>query len=135
MNLVIDASTTAAWAFEDEATPEIRELLRRVRDDGASVPAHWPFEVANALLVGERRGRIAAANVTLFLGTLATFPIEIDGDGQGVTWGWVLSLAREQKLTVYDAAYLELAARLGLPLATNDAALQTAAQAIGVPLA
>lgn len=133
--LVIDASTTAAWAFKDETTAEIEAIFDQIGADGAVVPAIWLSEVANALLTGERRGRVTTAALDHVLVTLAALPIEIDGASPMTIWTSALSLAREHRLTVYDATYLELATRRGLSLATQDNDLRTAAQAIGVPLA
>lgn len=135
MTFVLDASITVAWAFDDEAPQGASKLLARARDHGAVVPRIWPYEVANVLLTGERRNRLTTSAITFFLERLSAFPIEVDTDGQETLWGGVLSLAREQRLSVYDAAYLELAMRRGLALATGDQALQAAAQRVGVALA
>jgi len=134
MPFVLDASVTLAWAFEDEATPATEALLDRVRDEGGIVPAVWPLEVANGLLLGERRGRLAEAQTMRFVQTLQGLPISVDDGALGEAFGAVLTLGREHGLTTYDAAYLELAARQGLPLATLDARLGAAAERMGVPL-
>jgi predicted nucleic acid-binding protein len=99
----------------------------------AVVPGLWPLEVANALLVGERRSRATEANVTTFLRLLAALPIALDDDTASRAWQHSLHLARSHRLSVYDAAYLELALRQGLPLATLDDRLAAAAAAAGVP--
>jgi len=98
------------------------------------VPPLWPLEVANALLVGERRSRITPAETARFLAILATFPITVDDETVAHAWLDTMHLARAQNLSSYDAAYLELALRRGLPLAALDGKLKTAAQAVGVPL-
>jgi len=98
------------------------------------VPPLWPLEVANALLVGERRSRITPAETARFLAILATFPITVDDETVAHAWLDTVHLARAQNLSSYDAAYLELALRGGLPLAALDGKLKTAAQAVGVPL-
>ena len=134
MPFVLDASVTLAWAFEDEATPATEALLDRVRDEGGIAPAVWPLEVANGLLLGERRGRLAEAQTMRFVQTLQGLPISVDDGALGEAFGAVLTLGREHGLTTYDAAYLELAARQGLPLATLDARLGAAAERMGVPL-
>jgi predicted nucleic acid-binding protein len=131
MPLVLDASITASWAFKDEAHPEAAEALGRLRSDEAHVPGLWWFEVRNTLLMGERRGRIDEAGTAAFLGDLALLAIVPD---RAPNESQVLSLARQNRLTVYDAAYLELAQRRSLPLATLDTALRKAAAAVGVPL-
>ena len=131
---VLDASVTFAWCFVDEASAAADRLLDRVQREGAYVPALWPVEVANVLLVSERRGRIDPTSSMRFIDLLARLPISIDDETTGRALGDTLDLARERKLTVYDAAYLELARRRGLPLATRDTALRAAARATRVPL-
>ena len=129
---VLDASVTMAWCFGDEATPETRTLLRRVEVEPAVVPAIWPLEVANILTTGERRGRLNAAAVTEFLGLLDALDIRIDGAPPSRGLKEILDLARRERLSSYDAAYLDLAMREGLALATRDAALAKAARNAGV---
>jgi predicted nucleic acid-binding protein len=96
------------------------------------VPALWPLEVANALLVGEHRKRITEAKVAQFLALLQILPITVDDETALRAWQDTLHLARLHDLTVYDAAYLELTVRLGLPLASLDDKLKAAAAAAGV---
>ncbi len=122
------------WAFTNEATPFTTRVLESLETTHAVTPALWPFEVTNALLNAERRGRINAAQQAEFLERLRQLPIHIEH--RPVVWlgQQLLPLARSYRLTAYDAAYLELAAREGLPLATNDAALKAAARSAGVPL-
>jgi predicted nucleic acid-binding protein len=131
---VLDCSIAVAWCFEDEATPQTDALLDRLRDEGAAVPALWSLEVGNALLQAERRGRIPTARVTAFVDLLAGLPIEPEADTSRRALREVLALARAERLTTYDASYLELAGRRALPLATRDQALQRAAKRLGVPL-
>ena len=100
----------------------------------AHVPSLWPLEVANALLVGERRRRITPAETARFLAILGAFPITVDDQTVAHAWTDTMHLARAHNLSSYDAAYLELAIRLGLPLAALDGKLKTAAGAMGVPL-
>lgn len=128
---VLDASMTVAWCFGDEATPETRALLRRVGAERAVAPAIWALEVANILAMGERRGRLDAAGVTEFLGLLDMLDIRIDDAPASRGLREILDLARRERLSSYDAAYLDLAMREGLPLATRDAALAAAAQRVG----
>jgi predicted nucleic acid-binding protein len=131
---VLDCSIAIAWCFEDEATPETDALLDRLHDEGAAVPALWPLEVGNALLQAERRGRLSTAKVAAFVDLLSGLPIATDGDTATRALREVLALARAERLTTYDASYLELAGRRALPLATKDQALHRAAQRVGVPL-
>lgn len=135
MALVVDASITMAWCFLDEATAHTWAILDRVRDAGAIVPAIWPLEVANALLVGERRGRLTEAETTHAAELLRILPFETDPVPLARVFGPVLGLGRAHRLSAYDASYLELAMREGLPLATRDARLSEAAIRVGVPLA
>jgi predicted nucleic acid-binding protein len=133
--VVLDASVALAWCFADEkaAYPEaLLDLLAAGSE--AAVPAIWPFEVANALLAGERRRRISLAQVTSILSRIADLPISIDPVQMDHAFHRVLPLARQARLTEYDAAYLELALRLHLPLATLDVRLSQAAKIAGVPL-
>jgi len=131
MPFVLDASVTLCWAFADEEHPIATAALDRVQHGKAHVPGLWWFEVRNALVVNERRGRLTEAGTLSFLRNLAQLAIHMDRAPEEAT---VLTLARQHRLTVYDAAYLELAQRDGLELATLDAALRQAATAVGVPL-
>lgn len=133
--LVLDASVSAAWCFQDETTPLIEGLLDRLATGmDAIVPSIWPFEIANVLLQAERRKRITRAQVVSELQQLASLPITVEPVPTARAFGMVLSLAREQNLTEYDAAYLELAIRESLPLATLDDGLRKAARDLGVAL-
>ena len=131
---VLDGSITMVWGFEDEADDYAEAILGRIPDLQAHVPSLWPLEVANALLVGERRKRITPADTARFLAILDAFPITVDGETVAHAWADTMHLARAHNLSSYDASYLELAIRLGLPLATQDGKLKTAAEAVGVPL-
>jgi len=128
---VLDASVAATWAFEDESHPDAALALARLQHDGARVPSLWWFELRNALLVNERRGRITEAGTAGFLRDIGRLAIGIDRSPEGAA---LLTIARRHRLTVYDAAYLELAQREDLPLASLDAALRAAAAASGVQL-
>jgi predicted nucleic acid-binding protein len=131
MPFVLDASIAACWAFDDEDHPVAALALERVRTDEARVPSLWWFEVRNTLIVNERRGRLTESDTRAFLRGLVRLRVTLDRSPKE---GDVLALARHRGLTVYDAAYLELARREGAPLATLDAALATAARAELVPL-
>jgi predicted nucleic acid-binding protein len=130
--LVIDSSVALTWCFEDEASPKSDALFEQVRDEGAVVPGLWHLEVANVLLQAEKRGRITAADITMRLELIAELPIDTDNETTARAWREILALARVEGLTTYDAAYLELAIRRGLPLLTKDQALIAAAQRTGV---
>ncbi len=130
--LVLDNSVTMSWCFPDEQDPYAQDVLRALPGTAAAVPTLWPLEVANILLVGERRGRITQADSATFIGLLEGLPIHIDDETSEHAMKASLSLARAQNLSVYDAAYLELALRRGLPLATLDDKLKAAAAAVGV---
>lgn len=132
--MVIDCSVTMAWCFEDEATPFTREILQRLADVDALVPLLWPLEVANVLALAERRGRITRAKATAFIELLGQLPIVPDEESAQRSWGSVIELCREQRLSAYDAAYLDVALRRDVPLATLDVELRAAAQRVGVTL-
>lgn len=131
MPFVMDASVTAVWALSDEAQEVADLAYKRLHSDSAACPAHWWFEVSNTLIVNERRGRLSEAETASFLQVLSRLPIDRD---LAPDESAVLRLARLHKLTLYDAAYLELAERRGIPLATLDADLIRAARAERVPL-
>jgi predicted nucleic acid-binding protein len=128
---VLDASVVASWCFPDEFAPNAEAALRRIAQETALAPALLWFELRNVLLMGERRNRLSEAQTTSFLKYIGELPVEVDRDPDD---GVVLSLARAYRLSVYDAVYLELAQRKGLPLATLDNALMAAARAGKVPL-
>jgi predicted nucleic acid-binding protein len=131
---VLDGSVTLVWGFADENDDYAVAILDSMPNLQAHVPVLWPLEVANALLVGERRGRTTPANTAQFLALLSTFPIAIDDETVARAWGEILHVARTHNLSAYDASYLELTMRLGLPLATLDSKLKAAAIAVGVSL-
>ena len=131
MPFVLDASVTACWAFEDEDELVAEAALDRLLLDDARVPTLWWFEIRNTLIVGERRGRKTAAQTSSFLDRLARLRIVVDPFPEEAK---LLLLARKHRLTVYDAAYLELAIRSREPLATLDRKLTAAASAESIPL-
>src|SRR5579871_239347 len=131
---VVDTSVTMAWCFEDESTAYTEAVLDRLRSTGAMAPAIWPLEVVNVLLLAERRQRVTQARVESFVQALKDLSITLDQETVSEAWGRILALGRQQGLTSYDAAYLELAMRQALPLATLDARLRAAALHVGVPL-
>jgi predicted nucleic acid-binding protein len=129
---VLDSSIALCWCFDDEATDATRELLDHLREDTAAVPNLWHLEIANVLALSERRRRITAAEIAQFIALLRTLDLEIDGEAAALAFARILDLAREERLTAYDAAYLELAMRLGVPLASKDRDLCDAAERLGV---
>ena len=131
MVFVLDCSVAMAWMFRDEATEATDRLRDMLVQDRALVPALWPSEAANALLVATRRRRIAREEWSRVRMELNALPIDIDPPSAERTLGLVLDLALAHGLTAYDATYLELAIRMGLPLATLDRDLRTAARAEG----
>lgn len=130
--IVIDASITIAWTLVDEHTAFANGIRDRVLAEGAVVPSVWTLEVANVLIQAERRGRKSAETVTRALALLQDLPVTVLPGSLADDLGAVASTARDHKLTSYDAAYLNLARREGLPLATLDAALAAAAKKLGV---
>lgn len=132
MSFVLDSSVALSWCFEDERTPATAALLDRVAEHGAVAPALWPLEVLNGLAMAERRKRIDRAQREKLSGYLRDLPVAIDEDTVVQVWDVTAALAARHGLTVYDAAYLEVAQRLGLPLATLDDALRAAARNLKV---
>jgi predicted nucleic acid-binding protein len=132
LTLVLDASMAIAWLFDDKRSDATAGALRRVVADGAIVPSLWRLEVANVLRNAVRRGRCDEGYVDRSLDRLGRLPIAIDDQTDARAWGATRTLARELGLTLYDAAYLELALRSGLALASCDQALTAAAAARGV---
>ena len=134
MSVVIDASFTLSWCFDDETTPATEVILDRVSENGAVVPGLWRLEVANAFQSALRRNRISSEYRDESLTELMDLPITIDADTDTYAWTTTLRLAERFGLTIYDATYLELAQRRSLPLATLDKDLRQAAAALDVAL-
>jgi predicted nucleic acid-binding protein len=128
----MDTSVAMAWCFEDEATEASDAVLDRLHDDEATVPAIWPLEVGQVLLVAERRGRLTEAQASRFLELLTQLPIEVE-DAPADLAG-IVAAGRRHELSSYDASYLVLAERLGASLATLDHRLAKAAEQAGVEL-
>jgi predicted nucleic acid-binding protein len=131
-HLVLDASVALSWCFKNEATEAADRVLERLANEAASVPVIWHLEVANVLALSELRRRITPAGSTEFIAMLETLTIVVDDETPSRAFGRVLDFAREERLTAYDAAYLELAMRLGIPLASKDGDLCDAAERLGV---
>ncbi|HET6607150.1 MAG TPA: type II toxin-antitoxin system VapC family toxin [Rhodopila sp.] len=134
MSVVIDASLTLTWYFDDETTPATEAVLDRVSEAGAVVPGLWRLEVANAFQSALRRKRIPRDYRDQSLTELTQLPITIDADTDTYAWTTTLRLAERFGLTIYDAAYLELAQRCRLPLATLDKELRKAAAGLDIAL-
>jgi predicted nucleic acid-binding protein len=134
VSLVLDSSATLSWIYSDETTEPIRRLFDAVADEGAFVPTLWRLEVANSLTVAVRRGRINADFRRASLADLALLDITTDQYTGFHAWSETLSFADRFGLTIYDAAYLELAVRRSLPLATLDGELRAAATALRLRL-
>jgi len=125
---VLDTSIVMAWCFEDESNATADAILESFTQSKAMVPAIWPLEVGNVLLVAERRGRLGEADCTRFLSMLSSLPIHSEPETRQRAMSNILFLAREQQLSTYDASYLDLAMRQGVPLATLDKHLIHAAK-------
>jgi predicted nucleic acid-binding protein len=134
MSFVLDSSVALAWIYSEETTAPISNLLTRLEQSDAWVPQLWKLEVANVLGIGVRKGRHDAAFRDRVLADLAILPIRVDPETNQHAWSVTVRLADQHKLTVYDAAYLELAQRRRLPLATLDTELRSAASAEDIDL-
>jgi len=134
LTLVLDSSVTIAWFFRDEQTEAVRHVLGTVSQEGAVVPSLWRIEVANALQIATRRGRIDAGYRDASIADLAIMDIVVDAEGDRHVWSTALNLADRFRLTLSDAVYLELAQRLALPLASLDRQLREAGGALGLTL-
>jgi predicted nucleic acid-binding protein len=134
LSLVLDSSAIVAWLYVDETTPAIRRVIELLAQNGAWVPSLWSLEVANVLEIGVRRGRHDSTFRDAMLADLSLLPISTDLETDKHAWHATLQFAHRHRLTLYDAAYLELAHRRRLPLATLDTDLRAAAMAEGVPL-
>ena len=134
MSLVLDSSAALAWIYPGEATDAVRQVFEMVAENGAIVPVLWRIEVANSLTVAVRRGRIAVEFRNAALADLALLDIATDQQTDAYAWTTTLNLADRFRLTLYDAAYLEVAHRRSLPLASLDQELRAAGRALGVSL-
>jgi predicted nucleic acid-binding protein len=128
----LDASVALSWCFADEENPYARMVLGMLRGANVVVPAIWPLEIANALVVAERRHRLKLTETSRFLSLIEGLDIVVDPGTSARAFGETLSLARRHGLSAYDAAYLELAVRDALPLATLDEDLKNAARKLGL---
>lgn len=129
---VLDASIARSWLFPDEEQIESEALLTALRRERAIVPGHFHVETGDALLTGRRRGRMSADQFERARILIADLPVDVDPVGPAAALDTALEIAWQASLTLYDAAYLELALRKKLPLATRDRDLRSAARALGV---
>jgi predicted nucleic acid-binding protein len=132
VSIVLDSSTALSWLFEDEESEHSSAVLEKVVEQGAVAPVLWRYEIGNALEMAVRRNRITATYRDQSLARLDQLGIHMDANAEQLIWSTTVPLASRTGLTVYDAAYLELANRLQLPLATLDGQLRLAATAEGV---
>jgi len=132
VNFVLDASVTLAWAFEDEGGEYARDVLARLETEEACTTSLWPLEISNGLVVAERRDRIEPAASARFTRLLLALPIVVEPVDRRRVFEQTRILARRWSLSAYDAHYLELAIRYGIPLATLDERLRQAAENEGV---
>jgi predicted nucleic acid-binding protein len=132
VSFVLDNSVALTWCFEDERTPATTALLEQLTESGATAPMLWPLEALNGLLVAERRGRLNAEQRRVLAGFLRALPVKIDDETAGQAWTTTAELAERFGLSSYDAAYLELAKRRDLPLASLDRNLRNASVALGL---
>ena len=134
MVIIVDASITLAWCLADESDEFAERVLDLVSSQSAQSPAHWPLEVANGLLAAERSGRISAEEIVDVSRMLTALPIEVMPVELSTATGTIVDTARDQKLSVYDAAYVDLARFRNVPLATLDRQLAAAAEEAGIRL-
>ncbi len=134
MSLVLDSSATLAWIYDDEITRAIKQVFDMVTTDSAWVPIIWPLEVGNSLQTAVRKGHIKASFRDATLADLASINIKIDDETNNHAWSKTSQLAQKYNLTLYDAAYIELAQRKALPLASLDRDLRAAAKAMRLKL-
>ena len=134
-SFVADASVAIAWVHPAQATADTEAMLDRLAaGDSLVVPALWPLEVANALTILRRRRKLTPDEARSAIEIVRELPAVIDHEAAAIAFTRLFDLASEHELTVYDASYIELAARLQLPLASNDVRMKQAAIRAGVDL-
>lgn len=131
---VVDNSVVMSWCLRDDAGPYADAVLGKLEDCAALVPSVWPLEVANTLLTAERRKLITESDAVRFISLLTKLPITIEHDSLGLRINELYSLGRKHGLSSYDASYLSLAMKTGLPLATLDEKMKRSARKAGVAL-
>ncbi len=131
---VLDCSVTMAWCFEDEVTNYSEKIFDSLSQTKAIVPSLWLLEVANVLLIAQRKKRISKIQSIAFMDLLSQLPIQVDYASVDRAMSSIIEIAEETQLTIYDATYLELAIHTKLPLCTLDKSLKVAAKKLAVPL-
>lgn len=131
---VVDNSVVMAWCLEDETSEYVDRVMDSLNDGEAMVPAIWPLEFGNGLLVAERRKRLGQGDSARLLSLINGLPIHVEQESPARMLMEILALARDLRLSSYDASYLDLAMRMGLPIATRDDLLAKAATKCGVPI-
>ena len=132
-HFVLDCSITMAWCFEDESTDKTDAFLESLNHATAIVPTIWPLEVANVLRLSKRKNRITEVQAANFIDALASLPIVVDQSTSSKAMHSIFTIAGETGLTIYNAAYLELAMREKIPLLTLDKPLIKAAHQMSIP--
>jgi predicted nucleic acid-binding protein len=133
-DFVIDNSIVMSWCFKDGISKYTDAILDRLENATAYVPSIWPLEVGNVLLVAERKKRLSESDSLRFISLLSELAIIVEQESPERMLSEILNLAREHRLSSYDASYLDIAIRKGLPLATTDDDLISAAKRCGVPI-
>ncbi|MBW1671950.1 MAG: type II toxin-antitoxin system VapC family toxin [Deltaproteobacteria bacterium] len=133
-DFVVDNSVVMAWCFQDEASQYADAILGSLEVSRAIVPSIWPLEVENVLLVAELRNRLSEADSARFIALLTELPITIEQESPERMMREILALAREHQISSYDASYLDLAMRKGVPIATLDNGLIKASERSQVPI-
>jgi predicted nucleic acid-binding protein len=133
-SFVVDTSIVMSWCFKDETNESADAILERLSNATAFVPSIWPLEVINVLLVAERKKRLSAADSIRFITLLSQLPIIVEYERPERIMADLLSLAKTNNLSSYDASYLDLSIRKGIPLATLDKKLIEAAKNLNVPI-
>lgn len=133
-DFVLDCSITMAWCFEDEMNDYADSILENLKDSTAIVPTIWPLEVANVLLIAKKNKRITEVQAASYIDALSALPITVDHSTTSKAMHSIFVLATQADLTIYDAAYLELAIRENIPLLTLDNGVIKAAKKMNVPL-
>ncbi len=133
-DFVLDNSIVMTWCFKDEVSPYADHILETLENSTGYVPSIWPLEVSSVLLVAERRKRISEAGSIRFIALLCELPIIVEQEPAERMLKEIFALARKHQLSSYDASYLDLAMRKGLPIATLDNRLQAAANQSHVPI-
>ncbi len=134
MSLVVDASATLPWLLEDESSDYADHLLQTVLDEGALVPAIWPDEVSNALVMCVRRGRLSEEDLAEAVELLGCLPMEVISSPYTGHMTSVMAISQRYGTSVYDASYLNLANQKKAHLCTLDRPMRTAASQMGVPI-